>query len=420
MGIEKKAKKLAKFIEKQEEVIIITHCDADGIAGAAIAKLVLDKLSIKNEVIIQKYLNAEYLPNKFLWLIDLGNGNIDEIKSKYVICDHHFSLRHNEYALNPFLYGIDGENEISASGLVYLLAKNFEINEADLAILGAIGDLQDLKHGKLVGLNREILKESNIEIKRDLRIYGRDKPLFKMLAYSFFIPRIFKRERNAIMFLKNLGVNYKKSWNECSKKEKKKILSKIVKVLIEYGFSYEYVSNLFGEVYEINGNDLRKYAALLNSAAKYGNGEIALKMCLNKKFEENKLIELHKKRIRKYMEYAKRSIEEYGGLFFFHGKDFIVDTVVGTIAGMILREEDFPSPIVAFAENNEGIKVSARAPYHLIKKGLNLSVAIKNAASQLGGKGGGHRCAAGAIIPRGCEEEFLQILDLEIKNQLSL
>ena len=41
-----KAKKFANIIERQEKINILTHCDADGIAGAAIAKKVLDEKGI--------------------------------------------------------------------------------------------------------------------------------------------------------------------------------------------------------------------------------------------------------------------------------------------------------------------------------------------------------------------------------------
>ncbi|RLF62149.1 MAG: hypothetical protein DRN31_04465, partial [Thermoplasmata archaeon] len=38
---------------------------------------------------------------------------------------------------------------------------------------------------------------------------------------------------------------------------------------------------------------------------------------------------------------------------------------------------------------------------------------------RLGGTGGGHEMAAGATIPRGTEDEFLKMLDKEIRNQLT-
>lgn len=424
MGIKEKAKELAKVILEQDKVCIITHCDADGITGAAIAKKFLERAGIKYELQVVKYLDLSFLnKNGFFWFIDLGNGAIEEIIKREINCvitDHHYANSHYEFSLNPFNFGIDGETHVSASALVYLVAKEYYRN-ADLAIVGAIGDLQDLKYSKLVGINREILMESNIKVKKDIRIYGRDRPLFQMLAYATnpFIPGLFKKERNAIAFLKEIGVDYKKKWMECSKEEKRGILSAVIKRLLDCGFSYNYISRIFGEVYELDGNDVRKFSTLLNSMAKYGYGKEAIEACFNKNFQE-KLLEIHKKRLKNYMEFAKRRLEEYNTFFFFHAGSYISDTMLGTVAGMLLKEEDFPSPIIAFTENEKGIKVSARAPYSLANKGLNLSTAIKKIASKLGGEGGGHRCAAGAIIPKGKEKDFLRFFDAELKYQLTL
>ncbi|HDM67153.1 MAG TPA: DHH family phosphoesterase, partial [Thermoplasmatales archaeon] len=76
--------------------------------------------------------------------------------------------------------------------------------------------------------------------------------------------------------------------------------------------------------------------------------------------------------------------------------------------------------LIGFAEKGDGeVKASARATQFLVEKGLDLSAAIKKAASQVNGVGGGHNIAAGATIPKGEEERFLEILEEEIKNQLS-
>jgi len=45
---------------------------------------------------------------------------------------------------------------------------------------------------------------------------------------------------------------------------------------------------------------------------------------------------------------------------------------------------------------------------------------MKKAAKTLDGIGGGHNIAAGATIPKGKEEEFLDLLEKEIKNQLTV
>lgn len=423
MGIKDKAREIAEIIEQQERVRIITHCDADGITGASIAKKVLDEAGIKNEIEVVRYLDRKKFHEfeEFTWLIDIGNGIKSRMKN-FVITDHHFSEENYNYSLNPFHFGMDGEYEISASGLSYLVASNIMQTEPDIAIIGAIGDLQDLRFGKLVGMNRELLKKSGVEIKKDIRIYGRGKPLQKMIAYSNdpIIPGIFRRERNAIGFLKRIGIDYKKSWIECSKEEKKKILSSLIKMMIEKGFSYNYINRLFGEVYEMNGMDLREYATMLNSIGKYGYGKKAIEMCINGNFNAEEIMKEHRRKISDYIKYAKKRLEEYGKIYYFHGDGYIMDTLLGTIAGMVLKEENFLSPILAFAENSEGIKVSARAPYMLIERGINLSLAVRNAAKLAGGDGGGHKTAAGAIIPKGKEEQFLQIFNSEIKNQLNL
>ena len=89
---------------------------------------------------------------------------------------------------------------------------------------------------------------------------------------------------------------------------------------------------------------------------------------------------------------------------------------------MLLNSEDTDStlPIIGFAYKDEKeVKASARATQQLVDKGLNLSKAMNSAAKKLDGVGGGHNIAAGATIPKGKEEEFLDLLEKEIKSQIS-
>ena len=88
---------------------------------------------------------------------------------------------------------------------------------------------------------------------------------------------------------------------------------------------------------------------------------------------------------------------------------------------MLINSEEVNSniPLIGFALKDDGqVKASARGTEELVEKGLNLSTAMKKAASCLNGVGGGHNIAAGATIPKGKEEEFLDILEKEIKKQL--
>jgi len=64
-------------------------------------------------------------------------------------------------------------------------------------------------------------------------------------------------------------------------------------------------------------------------------------------------------------------------------------------------------------------KVSARATKPLVAAGLDLAVALRTVASELGGDGGGHNIASGATIPKGKEEKFLARVDEIVGEQLA-
>ena len=78
---------------------------------------------------------------------------------------------------------------------------------AHLAIIGAIGDVQETK-GELKQLNKEILqtavKKGFLKVKKGIRLFGmQTKPLHKVLEYSTdpYIPGVTGSESGAIQFL---------------------------------------------------------------------------------------------------------------------------------------------------------------------------------------------------------------------------
>jgi single-stranded-DNA-specific exonuclease len=54
-----------------------------------------------------------------------------------------------------------------------------------------------------------------------------------------------------------------------------------------------------------------------------------------------------------------------------------------------------------------------------VHRGVDLSKAIQNVIQTVGGVGGGHDIAAGAVIPRDRTTDFLKLLDVEIQKQLT-
>ena len=453
----KSARKIAEALKRERDVHIVTHIDADGISAGAIAKKSLEREGIENTIQFVKQLDdstIEKIRNmgKVTWFTDLGSGVISKLDGiDYIIADHHMpdieggkrivNWRH----FNPHVYGIDGGKAISGAGLAYLIAisinkKNKDM--ADLAMVGASGDLQDAASCKFEGWNRNIIEigkeEGILDVVRDLRMFGRHtRPLYKLLQYADdpFFPGLTGRESACLSFLRRIGIDKEeRKWIELEYEEKKKVVSELVKLLITKGFGNSFSSRLVGEVCELKREkigtelrDVKEYATLLNSTARYGYAEVGMRICMGDRDEYFKkateLLKNHRRNIVSGIQFVKKEgVQEYGMLQYFNAGNHIRDTVVGIIAGIILhsREGKNDAPIIGFANKEGGeIKASARTTAPLVNRGVDLSKAMQKVADRLGGTGGGHEMAAGATIPRGTEDEFLKMLDKEIRNQLT-
>ena len=95
---------------------------------------------------------------------------------------------------------------ISGAGVTFILAMKLgdNVDLSALAIVGAVGDLQDMRTHALVGVNRQILelaKESGyIAYEKDLKLFGRQtRPIYKLLQYSSdpFLPGSAARRTHA-------------------------------------------------------------------------------------------------------------------------------------------------------------------------------------------------------------------------------
>ncbi len=457
----KHANVLAEKLKKEGDVHIVTHIDADGIAAGAIAKKSLDKEGINNSIQFVKQLDRKTIEEikdigKLTWFTDLGSGIISELDGiEYIITDHHMpDMKGGEKIkdwrhLNPHVYGVDGGKAISGSGLAYMVAtainkKNKDM--ADIAIVGASGDLQDSASCRFEQWNRKIAyigkKVGVLDIKKDIRAFGRQtRPVYKILQYSDdpILPGITGKESSSRSFLKELGIELKdekkwRRWIDLNENERKKIVSALTNLLITKGFGSSLSSRLIGEVYELKKEDVgtalrdaREYSTLLNSTARYGHEKVGLEICMGDRGEylgkAMTLLKNHRKNIVNGIRFVeKEGIQEYGMLQYFNAGNHIKDTIIGIIAGIILHsgQTKNDNPIIGFADRENGdIKASARTIAPLVSRGIDLSKAMQKAAGRLGGMGGGHEIAAGAVIPRGTEYEFLEMLDKEIKNQIA-
>ena len=454
----KRAQKLGNIVNYSKEIHIVTHIDADGITAGTIAYQTLKRLGKECSIEFVKELDNEILErlknenHELVWFTDLGSSISTETPDiNKIITDHHACPENSNlpFHLNPHLFGLDGSFEISGAGTTYLVSKAIDKKNLDftpLAIVGACGDLQDRRFKKLTGINRDILSDGEsinaVRPKIDIRYFGREsRPIYKMLQFASdpIIPGLTGREQACVGFLQELGIRMKdgdnwRKWIDLSKDERRLIISNIAQLLLTKGFGHKITKRIMGEVYilikEKEGteiHDAKEFATLLNSTARYGKYEVGLKVCLGDRdkwlAKARNLLLGHRQNLVMGLQFAKEEgIIKRQHLQFFHAGSGIRDTIVGIVANMLLNSEDVSSdlPLVGFADKGEGeVKVSARGTEELVEKGLNLSHAMKKAALAFDCVGGGHDIAAGATIPKGKEEEFLEILEREIKNQLS-
>ncbi len=458
----KRAKKYtSRILEYSDDILVVSHIDADGVTSAAIISKALKRENIEHDIYFVKSLDSDEIKkisdmNPSLTIFtDLGSsftGDLSSIESEILILDHHEPVSKNsEFSfmhLNPHLFGLDGSKELSGSGTTFFLSKAMNkknVKLADLAVVGAVGDLQDSRYGELEGVNRKILKLGEkvgvIKFDKDLKMFGKQtRPVSKLLEYSSnpYIPGITGNHRESIQILKDLEIPLKSNnkwrrWIDLDKTEKRKIISRLIHYCLSNGTSSKEAEQLIGEVYiltrEEPGTELRdasEFSTLLNATARYERPDVGLEICLGDRedaYKEAKsLLRSHRKNLVKGISMVRNEgLNEMGKLQFFDAGDKIRDTVVGIVAGMVLQSDYAKRdlPIIGFAnKNNEEIKVSARASQKLIDGGLNLGSAIRKASEDIGGNGGGHNIAAGATIPRKSKTEFLERLDKKIQEQI--
>ena len=452
--LRKEASKCADEIKKHKSVHVVSHIDADGLTSAGIICTALERRDFEYTTRFIKQLDEKALDtiadenHEIVIFTDLGSGMCELIKSRRihaVISDHHQPQGNFQFHLNPHLFGANGSYELSGSGSTYLLASALGRNQdlSSLAIVGAVGDMQHLKMGQLVGINREILeegvKEQALQFKKDLTLFGKQtRPIYKLLQYSSdpYLPGLTGNEEACIEFLHSLNIHLSRDerwsrWIDLENPEKQKIVSGLVQYCLKSGIPSYKIERMIGEVYillnEKEGTEMRdasEFSTLLNATARYDHAEIGLAVCMGNREEAyedaRKLLAEHRQNLVNGLIYVKeKGVIKLENIQYFDAGSEIKETIVGIIAGMSSTiVENRNLPIIAFAKADGGIKVSARGTQDLIRKGVNLSEAMSTVSSEVGGAGGGHDIAAGATIPENKKEEFARKLDLFIGEQL--
>jgi RecJ-like exonuclease len=456
------AELIKMHIELGHTIRLISHRDADGITAAAIlAKAIAREggsfhLSIVKQLgedLIQELANEK---QKIYLFSDLGSGSIKLIEehlkdATVVISDHHPPedgeiKSDNHILINPTQFGADSVRDLSGSGVAYFIAKAMDERNKDLsylALVGAVGDMQEVD-GQFHGLNVDIVEEAKklelVEIRKELRLYGREtRKLYQMLTYATNpeIPEITGDERKAIEFLKSKGFDPEMYYWQLREEEKKRLNDAIVIHLIKHGASKETIDRLIGDVVLIKlykegdpRHEAREFATLLNATGRLNAGTLGVAICLGDEdaFKRaTELVDEYKREqieARKYLLQNWNSVIEKEHVYVFYAGKSIKDTMVGIAANIAissrLANPEKPVIILADSEDDDSlVKGSGRTTERALAKGYHLGEALRRVAGVIGGEGGGHAIAAGIRFPKNKLSEFAELINKALEEQVN-
>ncbi|MGN1362188.1 MAG: DHHA1 domain-containing protein [Methanobrevibacter sp.] len=260
-------RKAKEIILENDDIMIYSHTDCDGISSGAILTTILERIGKDYDIdfVSLDKLEDLHIDHDLTIFSDLGSGQPVEKNatedSNIIILDHHPPLRDKNYRntagcnfleINPMHYGINGTYYICGGGLCYYLAKEFGFDDLSwIGVLSAVGDMQNTHTGKMEGLNKLILQDAidNGLVKRnsDLSLYGREtRPLYVALSYfsDVNLP-ITNSKTECIALLNDLDIPRKK---DCIEVLNDSIVPEEYKqecesVLIELGIEHKSVSD---------------------------------------------------------------------------------------------------------------------------------------------------------------------------------
>jgi hypothetical protein len=255
-------------------------------------------------------------------------------------------------------------------------------------------------------IDENIFKNLGIEKREnDLKIYGKNYPLFKMLHYFSEIP-LFNSEKESIIFLKNNNLNPSKTYFELDISEKE-ILRELTLNYAENKVPDDYkpfVNDvIFGNTYYFSkyNMELKEYVSNLNAVYKLKEYDIVKNCILKKelppkniilkyKTDLSKTIDLFNKKLNN-TEIRKFSINFDGKNFdcqYIYLKQSLWDKIKGWFFGEINGihypalvnisynnpKTDYLKPFFILNDNEDEINVVARVPKLLyLKYGLTLN-----------------------------------------------
>ena len=431
--------KAAGLIRSHNFIQVYSHYDADGLSAAGIVANVLLRenkefrittFTTLDEESMQEIRECEY---DCILLTDLGASYIEELEKlgkDVIVLDHHTVQYDSEkicYA-NPHLVDIDGSFGACGATMAFLFGimvdeKNWDL--VQIAFAGIAGDKQHIKG--IIGLNEYLLREGT---KRGFITTSEGSlippgPISRSLYYSTepYIRGVTGDQAAVDRMLSDAKISADKLSVNFTDDEKRRLSSIIAVKLTEQGVSLDSMTELSRTRYYLKDwkMDAESMAELLDACGRTMSQGIGIAMCLGSKDDLLRAMDLWDQYNKSIMEASVKLDKE--GLKVMDNIQYFDSTetgFTGILCGIIMRYIGDPAkPTIGMNTADDKIKLSGRATYKQLDRGVDLSVALRDSTKTVGGEGGGHSIASGGSIPLGTSEEFLNNINTIIGNQIS-
>ncbi len=430
--------KAADIVRGHDFIQVFSHYDADGVSSAAIIAKTL--LRAKKEFRITLFTtlndyNMDIVRNtkaECIILTDLGASYIDQLDAMdcdIVVLDHHTIISEAKricYA-NPHLYGIDGMTAGCGATMSLLFSVTMDESNWDLVQIAFAGIAGDRQHINGVSeLNRYLLEEGErrgfIEEMPGSLIPAGDLMTELFLMTDPYIRGISGDSEGVAKIMKDAGVQPGKTFMDLSEDERRKLSSLIAIRLTQQGMQLSSMNEVARNRFYLKGlkMDAEYLSSILNGCGRSGVGGIGIaagmgdERCMTIGSELTQ--ESAKAVVESMVELDRRGLTQLENIQWFDSTD---SGFTGMLCGIAMQSIGDPNkPTIGMNRSNDPINISSRGMWCQLDRGVDLSVAMREACSSVGGSGGGHRIASGGSVPADKVDEFLSNLDAIIGRQI--
>lgn len=430
----------ADKVRSHDFIQVFSHHDSDGLSAAGILANTLMREKKEFQVTILPMLTEETFEKikncdaKCIIVSDMGAYYIRELEAiegkDIIVLDHHTAKEDSEKIIyaNPLLFGVDGMS--NACGATMCLLFSVQMNEKNwdlvqIAFAGITGDKQTLKGVKDFNkylldnaVERGFIKEMNGSIippgVLSQSLLRCTEPYFSGITGNV---------DGVKNILSDAGIAMDKRSDDLTDAERRKLSSLLVTRLAGTNMTVANMNECMHPRYHLVGwnMDSQLLADLLDSCGRSENPSVGISLCLGSQDDLLRAMDFKKDIddgiIQSVLELDKSKPKELDHIQYFYAGEMGSTSAICSIAMKCIGVPG--KPMIGLHKKESLTKASARGTFEQLDNGINLAIAMDEAAKSVGGEGGGHRIASGAALRPGTEDDFLKKLDEIIGGQVS-